>query len=72
MRNPASTGRFTRSTSRARGGPEPGFFSYLRSATNIAVDYKLGDARLRLREAPQGHYGLIICDAFSSDVRRCT
>jgi hypothetical protein len=47
---------------------DAGFFSYLRSATNIAVDYKLGDARLRLREAPQGHYGLIICDAFSSDV----
>ena len=47
---------------------DAGFFSYLRSATNIALDYKLGDARLRLREAPQGHYGLIICDAFSSDV----
>jgi hypothetical protein len=44
------------------------FFSYLRDATNITVDYKLGDARLRLREAPQGHYGVIICDAFSSDV----
>ena len=47
---------------------DAGFFSYLRNATNIAVDYKLGDARLRLREAPQAHYGLIICDAFSSDV----
>jgi hypothetical protein len=47
---------------------DAGFFSYLRSATNITVDYKMGDARLRLREAPQGHYGLIICDAFSSDV----
>jgi hypothetical protein len=45
-----------------------GFFSYLRNATNLIVDYKLGDARLRLREAPPGHYGLIICDAFSSDV----
>ncbi len=44
------------------------FFSYLRDATNIAVEYKLGDARLRLREAPRAHYGLIICDAFSSDV----
>ena len=44
------------------------FFSYLRDATNTTVDYKLGDARLRLREAPQGHYGVIICDAFSSDV----
>jgi len=47
---------------------DAGFFSYLRNATNTAVDYKLGDARLRLREAPQGHYGVIICDAFSSDV----
>jgi hypothetical protein len=45
-----------------------GYFSFLRDATNITVDYKLGDARLRLREAPPAHYGLIISDAFSSDV----
>jgi len=44
------------------------FFTYLRDCTNAAVEHKLGDARLRLREAPDGFYGLIICDAFSSDV----
>jgi hypothetical protein len=44
------------------------FFTYLEQSTNAVLDYKLGDARLRLREAPAEHYGLIICDAFSSDV----
>jgi len=44
------------------------FFSYLRASTNASVDYKLGDARLRLREAADGQYHLLICDAFSSDV----
>jgi hypothetical protein len=44
------------------------FFSYLRDSTNVTVQHKLGDARLRLREAPDGSYGLLICDAFSSDV----
>ena len=27
----------------------------------------VGDARLRLRDAPDGGYGLIVLDAFSSD-----
>jgi hypothetical protein len=27
----------------------------------------LGDARLKLQEAAQGYYGLIVMDAFSSD-----
>ena len=44
------------------------FFTYLEPSNGVAMDYKLGDARLRLREAPAGQYGLIICDAFSSDV----
>ena len=44
------------------------FFSYLRESTNSNVEYKLGDARLRLHEAADGHYQLLICDAFSSDV----
>jgi hypothetical protein len=44
------------------------FFSYLHDCTNATVDFKVGDARLRLREAPAGHYGLLVCDAFSSDV----
>lgn len=44
------------------------FFTYLADCTNGVIEHKLGDARLRLREAPPEHYGLIICDAFSSDV----
>lgn len=44
------------------------FFSYLHDSTNATVDFKVGDARLRLREAQDGQYGLLICDAFSSDV----
>jgi hypothetical protein len=44
------------------------FFSYLSDCTNAALDFKVGDARLRLREATPSAYGLIICDAFSSDV----
>jgi spermidine synthase len=27
----------------------------------------LGDARLKLRDAPDSHYGLIVIDAFSGD-----
>jgi hypothetical protein len=44
------------------------FFSYLHDCTNATVDFKVGDARLRLREAQDGQYGLLVCDAFSSDV----
>lgn len=44
------------------------FFSYLADCTNAVLEYKLGDARLRLREAPPASYALMICDAFSSDV----
>ena len=43
------------------------FFSFL-ARPGTSLDYKLGDARLRLREAAPANYGLIICDAFSSDV----
>ena len=44
------------------------FFSYVHDCTNATVDFKVGDARLRLREAENGQYGLLVCDAFSSDV----
>ena len=44
------------------------FFSYLHDCTNATLDFKVGDARLRLREAQDGQYGLLVCDAFSSDV----
>jgi SAM-dependent methyltransferase len=42
------------------------FFSYLNCAGS-PVKTILGDARLQLRNAPDGHYDLIVLDAFSSD-----
>jgi predicted membrane-bound spermidine synthase len=41
-------------------------FKYL-ADSKARVEVVLGDARLRLREAPKGLYGLIFLDAFSSD-----
>ncbi|HEX7377366.1 MAG TPA: fused MFS/spermidine synthase [Pirellulales bacterium] len=42
------------------------WFTYLRdSRTDVRVE--LGDARLSLRDAPDGHYGLMVIDAFSGD-----
>jgi len=49
----------------ARSSP---FFTYLRDCTNAPVQIVLGDARLRLHEAPANGYGLFVVDAFSSDV----
>lgn len=43
------------------------YFSYLNQCTATPVKTILGDARLQLRHAPDGHYGLIVLDAFSSD-----
>jgi hypothetical protein len=43
------------------------YFSYLRHCAKTDVRVILGDARLRLRQAPARHYGLIVLDAFSSD-----
>jgi spermidine synthase len=45
------------------------FFTYLPDARNRGahVDLVLGDARLKLREAPEHAHQLIIVDAFSSD-----
>jgi hypothetical protein len=42
------------------------YFSFLHHCAPHA-DIVLGDARLRLREAPDDHYGLIVLDAFSGD-----
>jgi spermidine synthase len=48
---------------------DPQFFTYLYDcrALGIEVDVVEGDARLRLGDAPEHAYGLIILDAFSSD-----
>ncbi len=43
------------------------YFTYLRDSRSKSLDVVLGDARLRLREAPDRAYRLIVLDAFSSD-----
>jgi hypothetical protein len=42
-------------------------FTYLPDCAKIKPHIIAGDARLRLREAPDHHYGLVVLDAFSSD-----
>jgi hypothetical protein len=43
------------------------YFTYLRDCLAESLDVVLGDARLRLKEAPDHAYHLIVLDAFSSD-----
>jgi hypothetical protein len=45
---------------------DPRWFTFLRDS-RARIDVVLGDARLRLAEAPAGAYGLLVVDAFSSD-----
>jgi hypothetical protein len=47
----------------------PRLFTFLQDARSRGVfpDIVLGDARLRIREAPDGSYHLLVLDAFSSD-----
>lgn len=42
-------------------------FSYLQNCASGSLSVVEGDARLNLQNAPEGHYGLIVLDAFSSD-----
>jgi hypothetical protein len=51
----------------ARIASDPRYFTFLSDCTKASYRVILGDARLRLREAPAGKYGLLIMDAFSSD-----
>ncbi|HSE15666.1 MAG TPA: fused MFS/spermidine synthase [Pyrinomonadaceae bacterium] len=46
---------------------DPRYFTFLSDCTKASYHVILGDARLRLREAAPGKYGLLIMDAFSSD-----
>jgi SAM-dependent methyltransferase len=46
---------------------DPRHFTYLKDCRARTCDVILGDARLRLQEAPESGHGLIILDAFSSD-----
>jgi SAM-dependent methyltransferase len=47
----------------------PRYFTYVTDARHrgVRLDIKLGDARLKIAEAPDHLYGLIAVDAFSSD-----
>jgi len=45
----------------------PNYFTYLENCAAAPVSVVLGDARLKLREAADARYGLVILDAFSSD-----
>lgn len=45
----------------------PQYFSYVGNCLQVPFNVVLGDARLKLRNAPDSHYGLIVMDAFSSD-----
>jgi hypothetical protein len=51
----------------ARIASNPAYFTYLRDCRASAREIVLGDARLRLRDAPGHRYDLIVLDAFSSD-----
>jgi hypothetical protein len=46
---------------------DPRFFTYLSSCSAAPPNVVLGDARLRMREAPDAAYDLVALDAFSSD-----
>src|SRR5882724_2154195 len=43
------------------------YFTYLDDCARAPLEIVLGDARLKLRDAEDGSYGLIVLDAFSSD-----
>lgn len=45
----------------------PEYFTYLEQCSSAPIDMVLGDARLRIQEAANAGYGLIVLDAFSSD-----
>ncbi|HEX2271410.1 MAG TPA: fused MFS/spermidine synthase [Pyrinomonadaceae bacterium] len=45
----------------------PQHFTYLQNCASGSMTVVEGDARLKLQNAPEGHYGLIVLDAFSSD-----
>jgi uncharacterized membrane protein len=45
----------------------PEYFTYLAKCAAAPTQIVLGDARLKLQNAPDHHYGLIVLDAFNSD-----
>jgi hypothetical protein len=51
----------------ARLARQQWLFTYLSACAAAPAEIVLGDARLKLLDAPAGTYGLIVLDAFSSD-----
>lgn len=51
----------------ARIAQNTNYFSFLADCATTNRSVVLGDARLRLRDAPDASYGLLVVDAFSSD-----
>lgn len=47
----------------------PGYFNFLRDAERRGANLSvvIGDARIRLRQEPDGRFGMLVLDAFSSD-----
>jgi spermidine synthase len=45
----------------------PNYFTFLKDCRADSLETILGDARLKLKDAPEQGYGLIVLDAFSSD-----
>ncbi|HZI87153.1 MAG TPA: fused MFS/spermidine synthase [Pyrinomonadaceae bacterium] len=43
------------------------YFTYLQNCASGSVSVVEGDARLNVQNAPEGYFGLIVLDAFSSD-----
>jgi spermidine synthase len=44
------------------------YFTFLKNAKPASLDIVLGDARLKIKDSPDRHFGLLLLDAFSSDV----
>lgn len=45
---------------------DPRYFTFVKNS-KARIEFVLGDGRLKLKDAPDGHYGLLVVDAFSSD-----
>ncbi|MBI5687429.1 MAG: fused MFS/spermidine synthase [Verrucomicrobia bacterium] len=46
---------------------DPRLFTFISQCAASKLRVVLGDARLKLRDTPDGHYGMLVLDAFSSD-----
>jgi len=46
---------------------DPRLFTFMSNCAAAQLRVVLGDARLKLRDTPDGHYGMLVLDAFSSD-----